>query len=52
MQKEMAGNLRAGNALLKYEEFAARRSERKLELHFVEDDYTRSVVEGDGGVNG
>jgi hypothetical protein len=40
MQKEMAGSLRAGNALLKYEEFATRRTERKLEIYFAGNDYT------------
>jgi hypothetical protein len=52
LQKEMAGSLRARNALLKYEEFANRRSERKLEVRFAEGDYTRSVVSGAGGENG
>ena len=51
-QKEMAGSLRAGNALLRYEEFAIRRSESKLEVRFAESDYTRSIVKKDGGDNG
>jgi hypothetical protein len=52
LQKEMAGSLRARNTLLKYEEFARRRSERKLEVHFAESDYTRSIVAGAGDDNG
>jgi len=48
LQKEMAGSLRARSALLKYEEFANRRSERKLEVRFAESDYTRSAVPEEG----
>ena len=49
VQKEMAGSLRAGNALLKYREFAERRLQKKLEVRFAESDYTRSFVEEPGG---
>jgi hypothetical protein len=51
VQKELAASLRARKTLLEYEEFATRRSERKLEIRFAENDYTRSVREGDGGEN-
>ncbi len=44
MQKAMPGNARAWRALLKYQEFAARRSDKSTELRFVESDYTRAVA--------
>ncbi len=47
LQKEMAGDLRARRALLKYEEFANRRRERKFNVRFVESDYTRSIASGE-----
>ena len=53
MQKAMSGNARAWRALLKYQEFADRRSDKSTELRFVESDYTRAVAKspsrsGDG----
>jgi Family of unknown function (DUF5681) len=42
LQKAMSGRGRAIRALLKYQEFANRNLERKLELTFVESDYTRA----------
>jgi hypothetical protein len=44
MQKEMAGDARAGRILLKYMEFANRSSNKSTELQFVESDYTRAVA--------
>jgi len=44
MQKAMPGNARAWRALLKYQEFAARRSDQSAEVRFVESDYTRAVA--------
>ena len=44
MQKAMSGNARAWRTLLKYKEFAERRSDKSTELQFVESDYTRAVA--------
>jgi hypothetical protein len=46
MQKAMAGNPRAWQTLLKYQEYANSRSVRSTEVRFVESDYTRAVAEG------
>jgi hypothetical protein len=43
MQKAMAGSARAYGVLLKYEEFAHCNLEKRLELSFVDSDYTRAV---------
>jgi hypothetical protein len=44
LQKAMAGSARAGRALLKYQEFASQNLEKKLELTFVDSDYTRALA--------
>lgn len=44
LQKVMAGNGRATRALLKYQEFASLNLEKKLELTFVDTDYTRAFA--------
>jgi hypothetical protein len=44
MQKAMSGSARAWRALLKYQEFAARRSDQSIEFRFVESDYTRAIA--------
>ncbi len=49
MQKAMSGNARAWGPLLKYQEFAARRSDQSTELRFVESDYTRAVAKTPSG---
>jgi Family of unknown function (DUF5681) len=44
LQKAMAGESRAYRTLLKYQEFASQNSKRKLELTFVESEYTRALA--------
>jgi hypothetical protein len=44
IQKSMAGNSRASRVLLRYQEFANRNLEKKLELTFVDSDYTRALT--------
>jgi hypothetical protein len=44
MQKSMAGNGRATRVLLKYQELANRNLEKRLELTFVDSDYTRALT--------
>ena len=44
MQKAMSGNTRAWRTLLRYKEFAERRSDKSTELQFVESDYTRAAA--------
>jgi hypothetical protein len=44
VQKVMSGNARAFRVLLKYQEFANRHAEKKLELTFVDSDYTRALA--------
>jgi len=46
VQKAMSGNPRAWRAILKYQEFANRRSVKSAKLRFVESEYTRAVAEG------
>jgi hypothetical protein len=43
-QKAIAGSGRAFRTLLKYQEFASQNLEKKLELTFVDDDYTRAIA--------
>jgi hypothetical protein len=43
MQKEMAGNPQAARTLLKYREFANQNADKRLEVIFVESDYTRAL---------
>lgn len=47
-QKAIAGNIRAKRALLKYDEFAKMNSERKPQLVFLDNDYTRALAERSG----
>jgi len=49
LQKMAAGDMRAARTLAKYQEFAARHGDRKLELAFIDNDYTRSFT---GAANG
>jgi hypothetical protein len=49
MQKEMAGDARAGRILLKYQEYANRSSNKSTQLQFVESDYTRAVAKPSSG---
>jgi len=44
LQRAISGNAHAWRALLKYQEFANRGSDRPTELRFVESDYTRAVA--------
>jgi hypothetical protein len=44
LQKAMSGNGRAFRALMKYQEFANLNLEKKLELTFVDSDYTRAFA--------
>lgn len=44
LQKAMAGNMRAARVLKKYKEFARQNMERKLDLSFVENTYTRALA--------
>jgi hypothetical protein len=43
-QKAFSGNIRAKRALLKYDEFAKTHSERKVQLAFIDSDYSRAVA--------
>jgi hypothetical protein len=44
IQKAISGNPRAWRPLLKYQEYANSRSNRSMEVRFVESDYTRAVA--------
>jgi hypothetical protein len=44
LKKGMAGSARAWRALLKYKDFANRRCEKRLEVAFVDGDYTRAFA--------
>ncbi len=44
IQKDLAGNARAARVLRKYRQLATETSEKKLELKFVESDYTRALA--------
>jgi hypothetical protein len=53
LEKAYAGDNRAWQVLLKYEEFARRRAKKELALQFVDSDYTRAFAssgpeDGDG----
>jgi hypothetical protein len=48
MQKAMAGNARAWQAILKYQEFAHQRPGKSPELKFEENDYTRAFAKSFG----
>lgn len=44
LKKAMAGSARAWRALLNYKDFANRRCENRLEVAFVDGDYTRAFA--------
>ncbi len=44
LQKAMAGNARAWRALMKYRDFANRRSEKTVAFSFVDNDYTTAFA--------
>ena len=43
VQRDLSGNPKAARALLKYQEFASRNTERKSEVTFVDNDYTDAL---------
>ncbi len=45
LQREFAGDVCAGRALLKYEELAKQGAGSRLEMEFVDSDYTRSLAD-------
>lgn len=49
--KAISGDTRAYRALLKYQEFASVHGAKKLELTFVENEYTRALAHQAGGGN-
>ena len=49
MQKVIAGDMRALRTLARYQEFATRHGDRKLELAFIDNDYTRSFADAANG---
>ena len=49
LQKAIAGDIRAVRTLAKYQEFAARHGDRKLELAFIDNEYTRSFAAAAAG---
>jgi hypothetical protein len=44
LQKEMAGDSQAGRVLLKYEKLNRRKADERLEIEFVDSDYTRGFA--------
>ena len=44
LQKSMAGSGRASRALLKYRDFAASRSDKVIEITYLDSDYTRAFA--------
>ncbi|PNG24177.1 hypothetical protein CR492_20155 [Methylocella silvestris] len=44
LQKALSGNGRAWRALLRYRDFASRRSSKKREVTFVDTDYTAAFA--------
>jgi hypothetical protein len=44
--KEVSGNRAALNTRLKYQEFSIQTSERKVQITFVDSDYTQALAEG------
>jgi hypothetical protein len=44
LEKGISGNNRAWQVLLKYQEFARRRTRKELELKFVDNEYTRALA--------
>jgi hypothetical protein len=51
LQKAMSGNGRAHRALLKYQKFASLNLEKRLELTFVDSEYTRAFASQDWDKN-
>jgi hypothetical protein len=51
LQKAIAGNGRAFTILSKYHEFASKHAEKKIDLQFIDSEYTRSIArsESDDG---
>jgi hypothetical protein len=49
LQKAIAGDVRAVRTLAKYQEFAARNGDRKLDLAFIDNEYTRSFAAAAAG---
>ena len=48
-QKAIAGSGRAWRALLKYQDFADRRLDRKLKIQYVDSEYTRAFKKAGRG---
>jgi hypothetical protein len=44
LKKGMSGSVRAWRALLRYQDFASRRSEKRLEVAFIDTDYTAAFA--------
>lgn len=44
LKKGMSGSARAWRALLRYRDFASRRSEKRLEVAFIDTDYTTAFA--------
>jgi hypothetical protein len=49
--KATSGNAHAHRVFLKYQEFASRNSEKKLELTFLENDYTLALANKPSSAN-
>ena len=45
LQKEMAGDAKASRVLLQYGELVNHRADRRLEITFVDSDYTQSLTD-------
>jgi hypothetical protein len=50
LEKAFAGNGRAWQVLVKYQEFARRRTKKELAVEFVDSDYTRAFANSESGV--
>ena len=44
LQKQLGGDAQAGRVLLKYEELVTHEDEKRLDLRFIDTDYTRSFA--------
>jgi hypothetical protein len=44
LQKELAGDARAGRALLKYDELIKHGADKRLEIEFIDSGYTHSLA--------
>jgi hypothetical protein len=49
LERAISGNGRAWQVLVKYQEFARRRSRKELAVQFVDSDYTRAFASLDSG---